>query len=198
MDCSPTDSSVHGISQARILEWVAISFPRGSSQSRDGTLSLGFPGLEVDSLQLSHQGSPRAGRGLLNDQCQVPIPTPSWISLRMEPGNLCILNLLVSECNWGSQHLQRTWFLNSGTRNWALNKPFKWFRCTILLENYCWKPPNLQMLQVRTQAGLRTSVIDHYSLIFSNPKHLSRRATWYTEKEKCGWTEVPLVGFIYH
>ena len=28
MDCSPQDSSVHGISQARILEWVAISFSR--------------------------------------------------------------------------------------------------------------------------------------------------------------------------
>ena len=31
MDCSPPGSSVHGISQARILEWVAISFSRGSS-----------------------------------------------------------------------------------------------------------------------------------------------------------------------
>ena len=30
------DSSVHGILQARILEWVAISFSRGSSQPRDG------------------------------------------------------------------------------------------------------------------------------------------------------------------
>ena len=29
MDCSPPDSSVHGISQARTLEWVAISFSRG-------------------------------------------------------------------------------------------------------------------------------------------------------------------------
>ena len=33
--CSPPSSSVHGISQARILEWVAISFSKGSSQSRD-------------------------------------------------------------------------------------------------------------------------------------------------------------------
>ena len=31
MDCSPSGFSVHGISLARILEWVAISFPRGSS-----------------------------------------------------------------------------------------------------------------------------------------------------------------------
>ena len=37
MDCSPPGSSVHGISPARILEWVAISFSRGSSRPRDRT-----------------------------------------------------------------------------------------------------------------------------------------------------------------
>ena len=37
MDCSPPGSSVHEIFQARILEWVAISFSRGSSQPRDQT-----------------------------------------------------------------------------------------------------------------------------------------------------------------
>ena len=37
MDCSPPDSSVHGIFRVRILEWVAISFSRGSSQLRDQT-----------------------------------------------------------------------------------------------------------------------------------------------------------------
>ena len=35
MDCSQPVSSVHGISRAIILEWVAISFSRGSSQPRD-------------------------------------------------------------------------------------------------------------------------------------------------------------------
>ena len=37
MDCSPPGSSVHGILQARILEWVLISYSRGSSQPRDQT-----------------------------------------------------------------------------------------------------------------------------------------------------------------
>ena len=37
MDCSPPGSSVHGILQARILEWVAIPFSLGSSQPRDRT-----------------------------------------------------------------------------------------------------------------------------------------------------------------
>ena len=37
MDYSPPGSSVHGILQTRILEWVAVSFSRGSSQPRDWT-----------------------------------------------------------------------------------------------------------------------------------------------------------------
>ena len=37
MDCSLSASSVHGILQARILEWIAISFSRGSSLPRDRT-----------------------------------------------------------------------------------------------------------------------------------------------------------------
>ena len=42
MDCSPSESSVHGISQARRLEWVAISFSRGSPDPR---IEPGSPGL---------------------------------------------------------------------------------------------------------------------------------------------------------
>ena len=37
MDCSLPGFSVHGIFQARVLEWVAISFSRGSSRPRDRT-----------------------------------------------------------------------------------------------------------------------------------------------------------------
>ena len=39
LDCSPPGSSVHGILQARILEWVAMPFSRASSRSRDWTVS---------------------------------------------------------------------------------------------------------------------------------------------------------------
>ena len=41
MDCSLPGSSVHGICQARVLEWVAISFSWGSSQPRD-SLDLSY------------------------------------------------------------------------------------------------------------------------------------------------------------
>ena len=43
MGCSPPGSTVHGILQARILEWVAMSFSRGSSQCKDQTASLESP-----------------------------------------------------------------------------------------------------------------------------------------------------------
>ena len=42
VDGSPPGFSVHGILQARILEWLAIPFSRGSFRPRDGT--CGFPG----------------------------------------------------------------------------------------------------------------------------------------------------------
>ena len=37
MDCSPPGSSVHGVLQARMLEWVAVPISRGSSQPRNWT-----------------------------------------------------------------------------------------------------------------------------------------------------------------
>ena len=54
MDCSPPGSSVHGISQARILEWAAISFYRASSPPQG--LNPSLPSKE--SLPLRHSGTP--------------------------------------------------------------------------------------------------------------------------------------------
>ena len=71
MDCSPPGSSVHGISQARILEWVAISFSRGSSQPRGQTgiscisrqtlyhcANQGFPDSSVGEESACNAGDP--------------------------------------------------------------------------------------------------------------------------------------------
>ena len=54
MDCSPPGSSIHGTSQARILQRVAISSSTGSSQPRDQTWGSR---IGRHSLPLSHQGS---------------------------------------------------------------------------------------------------------------------------------------------
>ena len=52
-------SSIHGIFPARILEWVAMAFSRGSSWPGDQTLCLlSLLALQVDFLLLSHLGSP--------------------------------------------------------------------------------------------------------------------------------------------
>ena len=56
MDCSLPGSSVHGVLQARILEWVAVPFSRGSSRPRD--LNPGLLHCRQILSRLSHQGSP--------------------------------------------------------------------------------------------------------------------------------------------
>ena len=74
IDCSQPGSSVHGILQERILEWVAISFSRGSSQSRDWTWVSCFAGsfLKVwatkgDQVKISSKmHHSLIGRGLLS------------------------------------------------------------------------------------------------------------------------------------
>ena len=55
MDCGIPGSSVHGIFQARILEWVVISFSRRSSQHRNWTQVFHIVGRHF--YHLSHQGS---------------------------------------------------------------------------------------------------------------------------------------------
>ena len=54
MDCSPPGSSVHGILQARILEWVTISYSRESS----ARMEPGSPTLQADSLPSEPPGKP--------------------------------------------------------------------------------------------------------------------------------------------
>ena len=58
-DCSPPGSSIHGSLQARILEWVAISYSRGSSWPRDWThVSYIYLSWQVGSLPLVPPGRP--------------------------------------------------------------------------------------------------------------------------------------------
>ena len=52
MDCSPPGSSVYGILQARILEWIAIPFSRGSSQPRNQTFTIWATRDQTASVQI--------------------------------------------------------------------------------------------------------------------------------------------------
>ena len=65
MDCSPPGTPIHEILQARILEWVAISFSRGPK--------LGLPVLQADSLPSEPPGKPQeywSGQ---------PFPSPGYL-----------------------------------------------------------------------------------------------------------------------
>ena len=92
MDCSPLGSSVHGISQARILELVTISFSRGSSQTRDKNPHLQH--WKVDWLPLSHLGSPI----LLSQDIWLSVLSCSVLSDSLWPHGLQPSRLL---CPWG-------------------------------------------------------------------------------------------------
>ena len=79
MDCGLPGSSIHGIFQARILEWVAIPFSRGSSWPRDRTC---VSSMQADSLQSEPPGKPS----------QYPrLRLHSWLSLLLL---LCLNELL--------------------------------------------------------------------------------------------------------
>ena len=86
--CDPMDYTVHGILQARILEWVAFSFSRVSSQPRDQTQESnpGLPRCRQILYQLSYQGnldvdkmleSKTEGQGRMGPWTQI-VPTV-WI-----------------------------------------------------------------------------------------------------------------------
>ena len=86
IDCSPAGSSVHGILQARILEWVAISSSRESSQPRDQSHISCMSRQILDCL--SHLGNglwppiypPRASLG-----AQMVINPPAMQETQVQP-----------------------------------------------------------------------------------------------------------------
>ena len=82
--CDPMDNTVHGILQARILEWVAFPFSR---QLPNLEIEPGSPTLQSDSLPAEPQGKPKnTGVGSL---CRL-----QWI-------------FLTQELNWGLLHCRQ-------------------------------------------------------------------------------------------
>ena len=81
--CDPVDYTVHGILQARILEWVAFPFCR--DLPNPGT-ELTSPTLQVDSLLVEPQEKPRNTR-----VGRQPIPSPAYLpDPGIEPGSLAL------------------------------------------------------------------------------------------------------------
>ena len=104
MACSLSGSSIHGILQARILEWVAISFSRGSSLPRDRT-----------------QVSPRRFNLWASHNCSCP-PTLHWIPL-----DFITRTCLNSQNTFTSSlesHSNLVFILILQMKNWASEKVF--------------------------------------------------------------------------
>ena len=94
MDCSPPGSSVHGISQTRILECDAISFFSGIFPHQKSNLCLLYG--QVASLPLNHQGSPYLCLSILIIWRRKWQPTPVFL-----PGESQGQGILVGCCLWG-------------------------------------------------------------------------------------------------
>ena len=68
LDCSPPDSSVHGIFQARVLEWVVIFLLQGISPTQGSKqASPVSPALQADSLLPEPSGKPSNNSNLKNN-----------------------------------------------------------------------------------------------------------------------------------
>ena len=72
---------IHGILQARVLEWVAVSRSRGSSQPRNLTMSPASPALQVAYLPLSQLGSPEDLWPMLKVSWLVRDPGQWWLGI---------------------------------------------------------------------------------------------------------------------
>ena len=94
--CDPMNYSVHGILQARILEWVAFPFSRGSSNPRIEPRS---PVLQADSLPAEPQGKPII--------CYTPIQNKKFKVLEGEKvsGNFDAAESDTMKRKWGHDHL---------------------------------------------------------------------------------------------
>ena len=145
--CDPMDYIVHGILQARILEWVAFPFSRGSSQPRDQTQVSCTAGGFLTSwatreAQEHWRGSPLPSPGdLLNPGMEPRFPALQEDSLADEPlgkpkntgvGRLCLLQgiFLTQESNHSLLHCR--WFLYQSSHqvsSWIKNNLMKkhWF-----------------------------------------------------------------------
>ena len=123
MDCSPPGFSVHRISQARILEWVAISYSRGPSQPRDWThvscifctgrwilYHYQFLIMQIKLMSTNKGQNSRVSRNLKDNLIQTSV---LWIRtvIQVPDFSVCSL-LLLQQTVWGRKE-GWSWFTQS-------------------------------------------------------------------------------------
>ena len=114
---APWTIVVHGIFQARILQWVAISFSRGSSWPRDQTRISCISRIDryTRLVVLKVQSQDQKQQQHLGTCEERPYRAPQLESLKLGPSHPCI------------------------------NMPSRWFWCLFKFENHCIKPSHLHI-----------------------------------------------------
>ena len=124
MDCSPPGSSVHGILQTRILEWVASPFSRESSRPRDRTWASRIAGrfftvwVTREAQSYVQVGCKKAK--LCPDTpilCRIPSQGPLWAE-HCEGGtragrDLCLEKILILKEGGSDTNTSDTWLLTA-------------------------------------------------------------------------------------
>ena len=119
----PMDYTVHGILQARILEWVAVPFSRGSSQPRDGTQVSAW---QADSLPAEPQGSPRRLEWVAYPFSSRSSRPRNWTGISRITGQFFI--------NWAIRKAHHVWDILLNTNLWIL--------ITALWSIFCYYQPH--------------------------------------------------------
>ena len=102
VDCSLPGSSVHGVFQARVLEWVAISFSKGSSHPRDRTQVSRIVGrCYTVWASCVHVTKTRVGHGSDNATRAWPLKSGSWAAQSMKVKQPWCWGSLSETVMWG-------------------------------------------------------------------------------------------------
>ena len=99
MDCSPPGSSTHGIFQARILEWVVISFSKRSSQPRDRTPVSHIVGRRF-TVRATRETQEQMGLRINRKRSKHPQLRIKDCQIFKRRIQLCCLQDLILGCKW--------------------------------------------------------------------------------------------------
>ena len=107
-DCSPPDSSVHGISHARILKWVVIFYSRGSSWPLSGTCVSWLSTSRVDSLPVGRFFICQPLGKFLRKALDQKLNTSAYTDYRW-----IVFNKKIMKKTWSDTHIFEVWNLES-------------------------------------------------------------------------------------
>ena len=128
MDCSPPGSSVHGISQARILEWVAISFSRGSSPPRCQTC---ISCVSCSTGRFFTTMPPEPPKNVLQSAYSSLLPPSCWQLLFLLSSQVCLFQNVIQLESYSILPFQ-DWFLLLTNTHLIFLHAFSWLNSSFL------------------------------------------------------------------